>query len=148
MWPFTAKIDWFVCTKIQVKAQHEQANNQAISSFYTWGLIKFRFIAMNGKQIWYSLPCVYFFFTKEDEKQSKRLLLFLWFCLYYSFPDLGLSHSIGNIVYFVFIKLGGIAWLNWFLAVSLSGNLFLLPHTWSDFDQTWSQWCLGDSYRS
>ena len=31
-----------------------------------------------------------------------------------------------------------------FLSFFLSHNLFLLPHAWSDFDQTWSEWPVGE----
>ena len=38
-------IDCFVCTKIQVKAQ--QANSQAIASFYVYGLLSAQFFLLS-----------------------------------------------------------------------------------------------------
>ena len=51
---------------------------------------------------------------------------------------------------FPLFKLGGLRLTYFFLAISffffffLSHNLLLLPHAWSDFDQTWSEWPVGE----
>ena len=50
-----------------------------------------------------------------------------------------------DLVSYSFLKLGGSP--NLFLSCDFfllsSHNLHLLPHAWSDFDQTWSEWPVG-----
>ena len=41
-------------------------------------------------------------------------------------------------------KVRVIAMTQLYLVLLLSHNLLLLPHAWSDFDQTWSEWPVGE----
>ena len=68
-----------------------------------------------------------------------RLFSFLWlYNLRFHIPPnlaraLRKGHSISSCDFFLLL-----------LSFFLSHNLLLLPHAWSDFDQTWSEWPVGE----
>ena len=58
-------------------------------------------------------------------------------------PNLIRALAKGTVMSSSFFKLGGIRLTYWDLTIS-SDNLFLLPHTLSDFNETLSEECNGE----